>query len=355
MKILNLMLSRTRGGLERALLDAHQGLLSAGCEVTSVFPSEAWIKSHWPPAFDSVPLRSFGGWDPFAVVKLARIADAQKPDLILCHGNRAVRTARLARSRRPVIAVCHTTNYSILKYLGSIDGAIALTSAYREVLVGAGFSGERTKLVPNAIRLGPMPDPPFSGDTVTIGGLGRFNPDKGFDVLIEACAILAKGRPDLRCVIGGVDDEGQVQSLEGERQKAALTSMQLQLPGWIDDAASFLRSIDIFCMPSRREVLSIALLEAMEAGRPLVCTRIPGFDTIFEDGKEGIFVAIDDATELAAAIAAILDDPAKGKRMGAAARERAKAFDVPVVGARLRDALSDIIEVYKRDLAVRSS
>lgn len=342
MKILNLMMSAKRGGLERAALDAHEGLSLAGASVVSVLPPRSWIVENWKPGLAHVTLQSFGGWDPIAQWNLARRAKRERADLILCHGNRAIATAQAARKHAPVIAVCHTTNYSILKKLDAIDGAIVLTPHYRDKVIEAGYSPARIRLVPNAIRLGPEPPAPFGTQRVTIGALGRIAPNKGFDVLVAACRKLADTGVDIRCVIGGVDLDGKVDSLAKLRDEAGLSPAQVELPGWISDPAAFLRSLDIFVMSSRREVLSIALLEALESGRPIVCTRVPGLESVFDDGVEGLFVDIEDAQGLADAIAAIVKDRPRARAMAAAARTRARQYDLPVIGERLRIALAEL-------------
>jgi glycosyltransferase involved in cell wall biosynthesis len=342
MKILNVMMSTKRGGLERAALDAHEGLSLAGATVVSVLPPRSWIIENWKPGLARVTLQSFGGWDPLAQWKLKRLAMQERADLILCHGNRAIATAQAARSDAPLVPVCHTTNYSILKKLEEIDGAIVLTPHYRDKLLEAGYPQSRIRLVPNAIRLGPEPPAPFATERVTIGALGRIAPNKGFDVLVAACRKLADAGIDVRCVIGGVDLDGKVDSLAALRDEAGLSSSQVELPGWISDPAAFLRSLDIFVMSSRREVLSIALLEALESGRPIVCTRVPGLDSVFDDGVEGLFVDIEDAQGLADAIATLVKDRPRALAMAAAARARAREYDLPVIGGRLREALAEL-------------
>lgn len=342
MKILNVMMSAKRGGLERAALDAHEGLSLAGASVVSVLPPRSWIVENWKPGLAHVTVQGFGSWDPLARWNLARLAARERADVILCHGNRALATAQAARAHAPVVAVCHTTNYSILKKLDAIDGAVVLTPHYRDKLLEAGYPQGRIRLVPNAIRLGPEPGAPFARDRVTIGALGRIAPNKGFDVLVAACRRLADAGVDVRCVIGGVDIDGKVDSLAQMRDEAGLTPAQIELPGWISDPAAFLRSLDIFVMPSRREVLSIALLEALEAGRPIVCTRVPGLESVFDDGVEGLFVDIEDVQGLAGAIATLVRDRPSALAMAAAARARARQYDLPVIGSRLRQALSEL-------------
>lgn len=353
MNVLNVMMSRKRGGLERAALDAHEGLATAGAIVTTVMPPKSWIAESWPQGLAHVTLRSFGSWDPFARSALAGHVRRTKAAAILCHGNRAIYTAKFARAHAPVVAICHTTNYSVLKALGEIDGAIVLTPHYRDKLLEAGFPGTRIRLVPNAIRLGPEPPVPFAGREVTIGALGRIAPNKGFDVLIEACRELARSGTKVRCVIGGVDLQGKTDELVRLRDAAGLSPDQVHLPGWISDPAAFLRSLDIFVMPSRREVLSIALLEALEAGRPIVCTRVPGLESVFDDGKEGLFVDIEDAKGLANAIASLVRSPETAKAMAAAARSRAASYDLPAVGRQLYRALEELAGTHIKKIEAR--
>jgi glycosyltransferase involved in cell wall biosynthesis len=343
MRILNVMMSAKRGGLERAALDAHEGLASAGAEVTSVLPPRSWIVENWKAGLPFETVRSFGSWDPFAAARLRRLARVHRTDVVLCHGNRALAVAQKARALAPVVAVCHTTNYSILKKLDAIDGAIVLTPHYRDKLLDAGYPQSRIRLVPNAIRLGPEPPAPFAQPEVTIGALGRIAPNKGFDVLVAACRRLVDAGVSVRCVIGGVDTEGKVDTLARLRDEAGLTPEQVALPGWISDPAAFLRSLDIFVMPSRREVLSIALLEALESGRPIVCTRVPGLESVFDHGVEGLFVDIEDVQGLADAIATLVRDRPRAQAMATAARTRARAYDLPVIGKRLAAALSELV------------
>ena len=83
----------------------------------------------------------------------------------------------------------------------------------------------------------------------------------------------------------------------------------------------YVRAADIYVMPSLREGLPIALLEAMACGLPCVASRLPGAtDTMVEDGVSGRLVAPGDSDAFAAAIGGLLADPATASRMGAAAR-----------------------------------
>ena len=175
-----------------------------------------------------------------------------------------------------------------------------------------------------------------------IGGLGRLVPNKGFDILMSACSKLKQRGVPFRCIIHGVDEGGSVAPFERMRDSFDLSSEDVAIPGWTDDPVAFLRSLDIFCMPSRKEVLSIALLEALAAGRPIVCSRTPGLEAILTDAVEGLFVNLGDDIGLADALETMLRNRDLRIRMGQAARLRAADFDISVIGPRLKNALIEL-------------
>jgi len=336
------MMGKGQGGLERAGADCHEALSLAGCEVVSVIHAAAQLTEVYQRAGETIGLRSLGAWDALAAFRLRRKLGNRTFDAVVVHGNRALYLAKRLGQKAPVIAVCHTTNYNILKALDLIDGAIVLTGHYFDVLTGAGFPAEQIRTVPNSIRLGDEPGDPPDRAVPVIGGLGRLVPNKGFDVLLKALALLKARGTAFRCVIQGVDEAGSVAHFENMRDQLGLGAEEAAFPGWTDQPQAFLRSVDIFCLPSRREVQSLALLEALAAGRPIVCTRVPGLEQVFTDGVEGQFVDIEDETGLAGVLGVLLHDRDRRLAMGRAARRRARDFDITAVGAQLRTALEDL-------------
>jgi len=103
---------------------------------------------------------------------------------------------------------------------------------------------------------------------------------------------------------------------------AALGVRNLTLTGWQDDPASFYREVDVAVLPSYAEGLSRANLEAMSAGLPIVGTRIDAIERQVRHGENGLLADADDVEGLAAALEALLADPALARRMGEAGRRR---------------------------------
>ncbi|MGW2548443.1 glycosyltransferase, partial [Kitasatospora sp. NPDC001574] len=94
------------------------------------------------------------------------------------------------------------------------------------------------------------------------------------------------------------------------------------------DVPELLPAFDAFTLSSRQEGLPVALMEAMTSGLPAVVTRVGGMPEVLDDGDQGFLVPPGDPSALADALARLADGPELRTRLGAAARERSKRFDV---------------------------
>ena len=106
---------------------------------------------------------------------------------------------------------------------------------------------------------------------------------------------------------------------------------RLILVGQNWDTPQFYAAMDVFCLPTYREGLGTVLLEAGAMRLPIVATRIPGCVDAVQDGVTGSLVPAYDAGELAASIAAYLEDAPLGEQHGAAARQRVLRDFAPTV------------------------
>ena len=146
----------------------------------------------------------------------------------------------------------------------------------------------------------------------------RLDDSKGHPFLFRAAAAI----PEAIFALAG---EGPLRAeLEAEAAALGLADRVLFL-GRRGDVPDLLASCDVFVLPSLYEGTSLAVLEAMAAGCPVVSSAIGGTDELIEDGVSGLLVAPGDAAALGAAIARLLGDPGLRASMSARAREHAEA------------------------------
>jgi glycosyltransferase involved in cell wall biosynthesis len=154
-------------------------------------------------------------------------------------------------------------------------------------------------------------------DALVVGCVGRLVPLKNHRILIELLPRLAEAFPALRLVIVG---GGPLRDGLAAQAQALGVADRLTLAGERARVADLLPAFDVFALPSLTEGLSIALLEAAASGLPIVATAVGGNPEIIHEGTTGMLVPPDDAQALATALEALLRDPARRASLGAAAR-----------------------------------
>src|SRR5690606_7423587 len=157
-------------------------------------------------------------------------------------------------------------------------------------------------------------------DALLVGGVGRFAPEKHFELLIAAVRRLHDSQRPVHLVLVG-DGAGRAK-LEACVADAGL-GRYVAFTGVLDDVRPALTAMDAFVLPSRAvETFSNAALEAMAMQRPVVLTRVGGAPEMVEDGISGFLFEPGDRATLTALLSRLHDDAALCERTGAAARER---------------------------------
>ena len=179
--------------------------------------------------------------------------------------------------------------------------------------------------------------------------VGRLVEKKGFDVLVDACALLQARGVAFRCeIIGGGAEEAALRA----RIAAAGLDARLTLRGVLPTEAVAARLADaaVVTLPcvvgadGNVYALPTVLLEAMACARPVVSTALSGIPEIVDDGVTGLLVPPRDAAALADALQALLTDPARAAALGRVGRSRAEErFDLHRNAAVLRDRLLAVV------------
>lgn len=166
-------------------------------------------------------------------------------------------------------------------------------------------------------RYAPMPEP----DGVPVAVLaGRMLWDKGIGELVAAARILRRRRVAIRIALAGVPDPLNPRSIAPDLLDQWQREGLVEWRGQQQDMAAVWRGSHIAVLPSYREGLPKALLEAAACGRPLVATDVPGCRELVRHGVNGLLVPAREAEGLAEALATLAGDAALRARLGAEAR-----------------------------------
>jgi glycosyltransferase involved in cell wall biosynthesis len=184
----------------------------------------------------------------------------------------------------------------------------------------------------------------LSPDTPVVSTLANIRSIKGIDVLVRAAKRVCIDFPQATfLVVGGVLESQTMSEL-----RAQMASLQLaknfHFVGALANPFPVLRASNVFCLPSRNEGFSNALIEAMGCGLPCVATRVGGNAEALEEGKSGYLVATEDADAMADRILRLLRDPVLARRMGEAARETVRArFSMDAMMNRLTGIYDELL------------
>jgi len=174
-----------------------------------------------------------------------------------------------------------------------------------------------------------------------VGTVGNFTPQKGHEHLLEAAAIVRRSVPDVRFVLVGQGPHEPAVRRHADRLGLNGSAVFV---GFRKDAPRIAGAFDVFTLSSIQEGLSIAMLEAMAMGRPVVVTDVGGAREVVKDGREGILVPPGDPAQLAESLLALLSDADRRRRMGKAARVRAEAFDIRTTVSRYEEVYEELVQ-----------
>jgi glycosyltransferase involved in cell wall biosynthesis len=283
-------------------------------------------------------------YNPVPIFQLERFWRAEPPDLIhthLYHAGLIGRTVARIRGLGPVVVHQHgaekarsglrswldrsTTNW-VQCYIASCR-AVAETLEKRENVAAARiaviYNGLDRSTIQQPSQQALKPDGwPVPDGTRSIVCVGRLSPEKGQKWLVQALSQLDQQEQPVHLVlIGDGDSRGDLQE---QVLQLGLTE-QVHLLGARKDVPDWLPHFDLFVLPSAWEGVSLALLEAMAAGLPVIATESGGTPEVVEAGVTGLLVPPGNPTKLAEAIQILLSDGDLRKKMGSAGQERVRS------------------------------
>ena len=236
--------------------------------------------------------------------------------------------------------------HTMRQVLGHAD---AVTACSRATLTeaedwrGATF-GARARVIHNGVHVADfMAAVPRVEDRPYILVVGRHVRQKGFDVMLEAMAILTR-EPMFRhrlLVAGDGTETVALQTLARDLHvddRVCFVGSQDR-----SQIASLFRGADLFVLPSRHEPFGIVILEAMAAGVPVIATAVGGVPEFVIDGETGVLVHPDDPVDLARAIKRVVADPVSSRRRAQNAAQVAAANDWSILVDQYLDVYRSVV------------
>jgi len=359
--------SRELGGAENALLMLAESLDPDAWEVTLLLGEDpgtealAELARGIGLAEVRVPALPLGLEGARRVPRLASILRAERPDLFHAHlssplaakwglaaavlaGLPTVATVQLVPAYEPD----RLARLQLRALARRVDRYIAVSHAIVEELTGRfRWPPAKIEVVHNAVAIERFGDPPPPGLREELAGedgapliltLARLTEQKGHPTLLRAAAEV----PEAVFALAG---EGHLRGeLEAEADRLGVAD-RVRFLGHRGDTAALLAACDVFALPSLYEGSSLAVLEAMAAGRAVVSSAIGGTAELVEDGETGLLVPPGDPRALAASLRRLIDDRELRSRIAERGRRRVETdFSRQAMAARVERVYREVLD-----------
>jgi len=323
-QVLGLTLALAAGGHRAELICDPEGQLWERA-------AAAGIKCH--------PLHIRNAIDLAAGMRLNAILRRERFDVVHFHTSRAHSMAPFARGSGRALIVTRRMDYRPNRifapylYNRAVDGVIAISGGVADSLAAAGVDRSRVTIVHSGVdceRFRP-PTPEERADARSelgisdgeflVSAIGALEPRKGHLYLIQAVGALAakENFTNVRCVIAG---QGLIGDILNREIWLVRCVERIKLIGRIDDPRKLLWASDVFAMPSLKEGLGVAALEATASGLPVVASDVGGLREGVEHERTGIIVPPANPQAIGSAITRLAESSTLRAKMGAAGRAR---------------------------------
>ncbi len=285
------------------------------------------------------PLRIRNAIDLPAGIRLRTILKRERFDVVHFHTSRAHSMAPFARGFARALVVTRRMDYRPNRvfapylYNRAVDGVLAISDGVADSLAAAGVDRSRVTVVHSGVNCDRFRPPRaqervdarkafgISDDEFLVSAIGALEPRKGHLYLIQAIGALAATVKSVtvKCLIAG---QGSINATLKNETWQVRSAERIKLLGRVDDPRELLWASDVFAMPSLKEGLGVAALEAMASGLPMIASDVGGLREVVEDNRTGILVAPENPAAIASAAIRLVESAELRAQMGAAARAR---------------------------------
>jgi glycosyltransferase involved in cell wall biosynthesis len=209
----------------------------------------------------------------------------------------------------------------------NVDGSTGVSNRVMAELHDAGFDGKRTWHITNGVPIPPLigTDPCTLRSSLGLRSdafigvfVGRLADEKAPEVLLEAWMAVLQRYSSSQLIFVG---DGEKRAMLEAKTRQAGFGESIVFTGQVHNVEEYLNAADIFVLPSTTEGMSIALLEAMAVGLPVVASRVSGTVDVIRHGKNGLLFEPGDVEGLVGWISSLIEMPERRTELGRMARE----------------------------------
>ena len=265
-----------------------------------------------------------GKIDPVTLGKLCQLVRDERVDVINTHLTTASWQGALAGKicGVPSVAVVHATDRKT--WFQHADYLIAVSAGVKDALIEQGIDPQKIEVLYHGIDLAQYVAPlsteqakarlGLPADTQTVGVVASLIPRKGHRFLLEA---LKNMRAPVHALFAG---EGELEAELREQAREMELENRVHFLGFRRDVPEIVCAMDAFVLPSLKEGLSIAVMEAMALEKPVICSNIAGLPEVVRDGQTGFLVPPGDSLALQNALEKLFADENLRAQLGHNAR-----------------------------------
>ncbi len=325
----------------------------------TVLPGPGWIAEQLTGLRSEVRIvASRGSFSSRLLRTLMDLMRQSRANIMVVHllGSAAYAALTGLLLRRPVIAVFHGAldfeapgRMSALKRwllgLGHVH-VVAVSVGVKEALVAWGLQANRVRVIANGVDTAAFQPVACAAlhdalglpaDAVIVGAVGNLHPVKGYDLMLQAAALVVQGQGNVHFVIAGEGDPAYQRELEQLRDQLGLQRHWHFLGFHTADAAHY-SSLDLLVSAASSEGLPLSFLEAMACGVPIVATANEGSTRLLDDARCGLSVPCGDPAALAGAIMSVLGNAGLARELG----------ECGLQAVRQRYSLAATLDEYQR-------
>lgn len=331
------MISTTRTSGTTSVVVLAEWLRKRGHNILVVCPPGGWLPEIIRKA--DIPLKEIpmhGSKGPTAIFQISRLAREFKADIIHAHLSRATYICHFAGiiSHTPVVSSVHVMHRDLAYKLlpNKRHWFVGVSDCIRKAIVSHGVPEKFAHTVYNGTDfldasyqitgINVREEFCLPDNSEIVGLIGNVNSFKGHPILIEAARAIIEHRPNAYFLFIGKYETSDYEMLVSMADRAGVSD-HIRFTGVRNDVKRLISQVNVVTLPSQFEACSMAIIEAMAMGKPVVASRVGGNPELVEHEKSGLLIKRN-PDELSRALITLLSNPELCESMGAAGKTRAE-------------------------------